>query len=175
MYLGLLMTSLNPRNQGYSQCGDARVILGRVENVVLQDSKLKLKARIDTGAGVSSIHADILEIKKAGPSGTPRDRIIFRLRDKGGRVVRLERDVQEWMRVKRKGTAGFIDRPVVLMDFCLGGKVVEARVNLANRSRFLYPLLIGRNVLKAGDFLIDPSRAFLEHPGCKWKAKEPAL
>lgn len=170
--ISLLMVPLASRGQVQSQCADGRVILGRVENVVLQDSKLKLKARMDTGAGVSSIHAEILQVMKADSSGVSRDRIIFHLKDKSGRLVRLERDVQEWMRVKRKGNAGFIERPVVLMDFCIGGRIIEARVNLANRSRFIYPLLIGRNVLKAGDFLIDPSRKFVEHPGCNWKAKK---
>jgi hypothetical protein len=156
-----------------SECKNTGIVLGRVENVVLQDSELKLKARIDSGAGVSSVHAEILEIVKANPAGAAsHDRIVFRIRDTSGRVVKLEREVIEWMKVKRKGVTGFIDRPVVLMDFCLGGKQIEARVNLANRSRFIYPLLIGRNVLKAGGFLIDPSETFLEHPGCKWRTKK---
>ena len=169
--LALLVTCFSPRELVSSEGKRSGIVLGRVENVVLEDAALKLKARIDTGAGVSSVHAEILDVFRADATGVFRDRIVFRLSDTSGRVVRLERDVLEWMRVKRKGVSGFIDRPVVLMDFCLGGKQIEARVNLANRSRFIYPLLIGRNVLKAGGFLIDPSKTFMEHPGCDWRTK----
>jgi hypothetical protein len=170
--VALLVTSLASMESVRSECKETGTVLGRVENVVLQDSKLKLKARIDTGAGVSSVHAEIIEVVKADTSGASRDRIVFRISDSSGRLVKFDREVEEWMRVKRKGVSGFIDRPVVLMDLCLGGKQIEVRVNLANRSRFLYPLLIGRNALKAGDFLIDPAKTFLEHPGCSWKSKK---
>jgi hypothetical protein len=54
-----------------------------------------------------------------------------------------------------------------MMDICLGGKQIEGRVNLTDRSTFLYPVLLGRNILKAGDFLIDPERNFMEHPSCQ--------
>jgi hypothetical protein len=53
------------------------------------------------------------------------------------------------------------------MDMCLAGKKLEGRFNLANRDDFLYPVLVGRNLLKTGDFLIDPKRKFVEEPGCK--------
>jgi len=165
----MLVTCSSPRELARSEGKNTGIVLGRVENVVLEDSALKLRARIDTGAGVSSVHAEILDVVKVDATGVPRDRIVFRIRDTSGRVVKLERDVVEWMRVKRKGVSGFTNRPVVLMDFCLGGKQIEARVNLANRSRFIYPLLIGRNVLKAGGFLIDPGKKFMEHPGCDWR------
>jgi hypothetical protein len=43
---------------------EERVVIGRVENVVLDDLDMKLKARVDTGAGVSSLNAKILKIIK---------------------------------------------------------------------------------------------------------------
>jgi hypothetical protein len=52
------------------------------------------------------------------------------------------------------------------MDFCIGGKRIEARVNLAKRDRFIYPLLVGRNLLKAGDFLINPAKKFMSVARC---------
>lgn len=61
------------------------------------------------------------------------------------------------------------ERPVIKLDFCLGGKKVEARANLADREGFLYPVLMGRNVLKTGDYMIDPQRSFIHEPGCKKK------
>ena len=165
-----ILAACNGPKDLFSSGYQSAVVLGRVENVVLEESKLKLKARIDTGAGISSIHAENVEIVKG--AGLTPDRVSFKIHDSSGRVVKLEREIVEWMRVKRKGVAGYIQRPVVVMDLCLGGKQIEARVNLANRTRFIYPLLVGRNVLKAGDFLIDPAKTFLEHPGCTWRRKK---
>jgi hypothetical protein len=162
------------QDQWWQMYSEQKIILGRVENVILQDSAIKLKARIDTGAGVSSLHADDLTIISADKMKGVPARVNFRVRDASGRIVRLERDVVDWMRVKRKGDKGYIRRPVVMMDFCLAGKQIEARVNLANRSRFLYPLLVGRNLLKTGDFLIDPAQTFLTNPGCRWKKNRTA-
>jgi len=122
----------------------------------MQDVGMKLKARIDTGAGISSIDAKIVEIKRAG------EKVVFQIKDDEGKIKSIERTIVEWAEIKGKDTK----RPVVRMDFCLGGKRLEGRINLADRSMFLYPVLIGRNILKIGDFLIDPRKEFMEKPGC---------
>lgn len=142
---------------------DASVI-GRIEYVVMQDVGIKLKARIDTGAGVSSIDAKILQIKTAAAGSG--ERVLFELRDDAGNAKSVERKIVEWAAIKGKGTTKLTRRPVVILDFCLGGKRLEGRINLADRSGFLYPVLIGRNILKTGDFLIDPSKTFMRPPGC---------
>lgn len=139
-------------------------IIGRVEYVVMQDVGIKLKARIDTGAGVSSIDAKILRIKPA--AGGSAERVVFEIRDDAGNAKSVERKIVEWTEIKGKGTTKSSRRPVVILDFCLGGKRLEGRINLANRSGFIYPVLIGRNILKTGDFLIDPSKTFMRPPGC---------
>jgi len=94
-------------------------------------------------------------------------KVVFRIVDKDGNKKTMERTIVEWINIKKKGGEGFIKRPVIKLDFCLGGKQVEARANLADRSDFLYPVLIGRNVLKAGDFMIDPEETFTHAPGCR--------
>lgn len=140
------------------------LIIGRVEYVVMQDVGIKLKARIDTGAGVSSIDAKVLQIKPA--TGGSGERVVFEIRDGAGKAKAIERKIVEWAEIKGKGTAKTSRRPVVILDFCLGGKRLEGRINLADRSGFIYPVLIGRNILKTGDFLIDPSKTFMRQPGC---------
>lgn len=142
-----------------------RLIIGTIENVLLDEADVIMKARIDTGAGLASINAKIVEIKKGAEGGT--ERVVFQVEDKEGKKKTLERNVVKWINIKKKGDTGFIRRPVVKMDFCLGGKKVDARVNLADRSGFLYPMLIGRNVLKAGDYMIDPEKTFIHEPSCK--------
>jgi hypothetical protein len=39
-------------------------------------------------------------------------------------------------------------------------------VNLNDRSNYLYPMLVGRNLLNTGKFLVDPSKKYLEEPDC---------
>lgn len=141
-----------------------QTIIGRVEYVVMQDVGIKLKARIDTGAGVSSIDAKILQIKPA--AGGSGERVVFEIRDDAGNPKSIERKIVEWSEIKGKGTTKSSRRPVVILDFCLGGRRLEGRINLADRSGFLYPVLIGRNILKTGGFLIDPGKSFMQAPGC---------
>jgi hypothetical protein len=143
-------------------CAEERVIIGRVENVVMQDVGMKVKARIDTGAGVSSIRAKVVKIDRRADG----ERITFALSDDQGRIQNVERKIVEWAEIKSMATKTSIRRPVVILDICLGGKRLEGRFNLADRSGFLYPVLVGRNILKTGDFLIDPKQKFTAHPGC---------
>jgi hypothetical protein len=142
-----------------------RIVIGRVENVLMQDVGMSLKARIDSGAGVSSIHASVVRIEKAEDGRG--ERVVFKLTDDRGATKTVRRAIVEWAQIKGKGTDSYSRRPVVILDICLGGKKLEGRFNLANRGSFLYPVLVGRNILNTGDFLIDPKRKFMEHPGCE--------
>ncbi|MEX2093266.1 MAG: RimK/LysX family protein [Pirellulales bacterium] len=140
-----------------------RIIIGRVEFVVLRDVHVKLRARIDTGAGISSVHAKILEIKQA-PDG---ERVRFQIEDGQGGAKTLERKIVGWANIKVMGTDQKNRRPIVKLHICLGGKRLYGRVNLNDRGSFLYPMLVGRNLLNTGKFLVDPSQKDLKEPGCE--------
>jgi len=147
-----------------------RVIIGRIEDAVLQDYDLSFKARIDSGAGLSSVNAKIIKIKEPTEAGK-LGRVIFEISDAKGNKRRMDKEIIQWANIKHKGTVGFDKRPMVILDVCLGGKQIQGRVNLADRSQFLYPMLIGRNMLNAGDFLIDPAQTYMSHPHCKINKK----
>ena len=144
---------------------ETRPVIGWIEYVAIEGTDIVVKARIDTGAGLASVHAEIVEITKSADGA--KEKVVFRIVDKDGNKKIMQRTIVEWINIKKKGGAGYIKRPVIKLDFCLGGKQVEARANLADRSDFLYPVLIGRNVLKAGDYMIDPEKTFTHEPGCK--------
>lgn len=167
--VGILMSFLTLPTFNASATGlsgkETRPIIGYVENVSLDDAGIIMKARIDTGAGLASVNAKIIKIKRTEDGKD--EQVVFSVEDKDGKQKTLERKVVKWINIKKKGDSGFIKRPVVKLDFCLGGKKVEARANLADRSGFLYPMLIGRNVLKAGDFMLDPEQKFTHEPNCK--------
>ncbi|CAM4385426.1 MAG: hypothetical protein LEGION0403_FIIPPAGN_02608 [Legionella sp.] len=53
-----------------------------------------------------------------------------------------------------------IKRPVVLLAIQLGDQVKTIKVNLTNRKRFNYPLLLGRDAIIAFNGAIDPALTF---------------
>lgn len=128
--------------------------VGVVEEVVLLPWGVKLPARIDTGATTTSLDARDLVVKD--------DVAEFKVPDKYG-GLKITLPVSAWRTVR--STGGRQRRPVVHMDICLGPKVIHARVNLNNRSRMKYPLILGRNVLKEGYF-VDCLCANILKPSC---------
>ena len=142
----------------------SKQIIGRIENVVVDDS-FELKSRIDTGAGVSSLDATIVKIKPAGDKRN-KEHVVFQISSETGEVQTIEREIIKWQKIKGKENDVAARRPVVILTVCLGGQKIVGRFNLADRENFLYPVLIGRNILKSGNFLIDPSKKFTSHPRC---------
>ncbi len=139
-------------------------ILGRVEYGTIREVSLVLKARLDTGAGVSSIHAADIKIVKNKKTG--RKYAKFKITNESGKKKTLKKQIIKWMKIKHKHQDGYTKRPVVRLKICIGDRTVEGRVNIADRSNFIYPLLIGRNILKQGPFLVDARKKFNGKPTC---------
>ncbi len=136
-------------------------VLGWVEWGLVSKKKIRMRAKLDTGARSSSIHAeDIEHFRRNG-----RDWVRFEIRSKKGQSARLELPVHRWVRIRRAG-AKTHKRAVVLMGICLGTRYKMAQVNLSSRSRMNYALLIGRRFL--GDtILVDSSRRYTTEPNCR--------
>ena len=47
-------------------------MIGWIEYVALEDANIVVKARIDTGAGLASINAEIVEVKKSNDGATEK-------------------------------------------------------------------------------------------------------
>lgn len=94
-----------------------------------KDKKSKVKARIDTGAAISSI-----DIKLAAKLGLGPIIDHANIRNSHGKSVRA-----------------VIEGVIVLK-----GEELKERFTLANRSEMKYDVLVGRNILR-NDFLIDPT------------------
>ena len=141
-------------------------IVGWVERVHLDDVDQGFVAKLDTGATTSSIDAKIIKVdapkeKKRGEHG----HIVFSVQDDESTARVLKRKILRWVRIKKKDS-GFLRRPVVNMAFCIGEKLIRDEVNLADREGFLYPVLVGRNMLKRGNVAVDSSRTFATKPQC---------
>ena len=145
-----------------------KLILGWIENVNLQPSGLKSKAKLDTGAKTSSIHAK--NIEHFEKDGEPWVRFQFasntKLKEekyksgKSKKVVTVEAPITRRALIKRhKHTS--LERPVVELAFTLADKEYTAEFTLTDRSKFLYPVLLGRRFLK-NVAIVDPGNTFLK-------------
>ena len=137
-----------------------RIVMGWIESVVVEPWGVKLRAKLDTGAKTSSMHAQNIERFKRKGKGWVR--FTLKHHDKGTdetRVFTMQRPLVREARVKNeKGTP--LPRPVVSLEFCLGGVMYDTEFTLADRGHFYYPILLGRRFLK-DVALVDPSATFL--------------
>jgi len=133
---------------------EGKVTIGTVEDVILLPWRVKLPARIDTGAAKSSLDARELKVNE--------DRVEFKLpREYGGLHLRLP--IVEWRHVRTP--EGLERRPIVELEICFGSKRIRTLVNLADRSMVKYPLILGRNFLKE-NFIVDVKRRRTSKPNC---------
>ncbi len=148
---------------------DKKVTYGYVEKVTLVDKGMVLSAKLDTGAKSASLNA--IKIYEVEENGKPYLR--FTVPSKTGEVeftseylgkVRIKARVGEHAPVEHlivPHERGVIKRPLVMMRIKIGNKERTIAVNLTNRKRFNYPLLLGREAINAFDGLVDPSRIFV--------------
>jgi hypothetical protein len=107
------------------------------------------------------MRAEVLNI--TGPE--ENQRVVFQVENDTGETNTLERKLIRYVRIKTKD-GGWQRRPVVEMDFCVAGRHVVSEVNLAPRQDFIYPVLVGRNMMKDGGIIVDPSRTFTAPARC---------
>ena len=117
-----------------------------------------IKAKLDTGARSSSLHAfDIEELERAGE---PWVRFSVHPWQRSSEESHLcELPVHD-RRLVRSSSGHTQQRYVVLMTVSLVGRSVTAEMTLSRRDEMGFRLLIGREVLRQG-FLVDPGHSYL--------------
>ncbi|MBU2896813.1 RimK/LysX family protein [Vibrio hepatarius] len=118
--------------------------VGHIE--VAQVEGMSFPVKLDTGADVSSINAKkIKQFKKNG-----QDMVSFIYENDVGMSKKFTKPVVDVMRIKAKKGEKANVRPVVEMQVKLGDLEKKVRVNLQDRSRFHYSMILGKNFLKHG-------------------------
>ena len=156
----LLPFLLVASTQAYAQ--PAKQVVGATETVLIIEAGLNFKARIDTGAKTSSIHAENIQITsmpymksdslnqyKNAVLGQP---ISFDVGTQNGVRKQIKTKVLSIVKVKTSDYSEY--RYVVPLTVILNGKEKPIAVTLNNRSKVTYRLLLGRNWLQ-GDYLVD--------------------
>jgi len=161
-FIGLLFLSW-ALLAGHAMADTEKNTYGYIEKVTLVDHDLTLSAKLDTGAKSASLNAT--HITEIDVDGKPY--LSFVVPSKEGDVVfkcEYIGNVNIKARVGETATNRLIKksipRPVVLMRIKIADKERLIRVNLTNRKRFIYPLLLGREAIIAFNGTIDPSLKF---------------
>jgi len=135
---------------------DDKHIIGSIELVQVVPVKVTKKARIDTGATTTSIDAqDIVLFERDGKKW-----VKFKFAGK-----EIQKKLVDIVSIKRHG-ADDVKRPSVMIKLALGDVVRNVKVTLADRSKFTYPILIGRNFLR-DMFIVDVSKKMGSAPKVK--------
>ncbi len=117
-----------------------------------------IKAKVDTGARSSSIHA--YEIREVEVDGVAHVRFLLRPWQRStDDVVELTLPVHD-RRAVRSSSGHTEQRYVVLLTISLREREVTAEFTLTNRDAMGFRMLIGREALRQG-FVVDPARSFL--------------
>ena len=145
---------------GNAMANHEKLTFGYIEKATLSDKDLTLSAKLDTGAKSASLNAT--HITEIEVDGKPYMSFIVPSRE-GDIAFQCEYVGKVNIKV-RSGEAHAnpllltsIKRPVVLMPIKLGDQEHTIRVNLTNRKRFIYPLLLGREAIIAFNGIIDPA------------------
>jgi ribosomal protein S6--L-glutamate ligase len=135
------------------------LILGRREWVALPDLGLfALKAKVDTGARTSALHAEAVEI--IGPPSAPRARFLVRpLLEEPELAISCEADlVGERDVISSSGEREC--RCIISTTLSVGGRSWPIELGLTNREGLAHRMLLGRQAIQPG-MLVDPARSFL--------------
>lgn len=114
-----------------------------------------IKAKIDTGARTSSLHAFDIEADDHG-------RVQFSIHPWQATdedPVQVELDVVD-LREVRSSSGHVEERYVVVLDLTLAGRTVPSEVTLSRRDEMGFRMLVGREALSQG-YLVDSSESYL--------------
>jgi hypothetical protein len=138
--------------------GMPRIVIGRREWISLPDLGIfPLKAKIDSGARSSSLHAENMEISQ--------DKTHVRFTTTNHRRERIvcESPVARIARVRSSSGEAFSRVFIETRAVLPGGFEWSIQLSLSDRSEMLCPMLLGRRAIN-GYFLIDPQSAHLLGP-----------
>ena len=142
-----------------SASDDDRLIIGWREWVGLPDLGIhQLKAKVDTGARTSALHATNLHsFRKKGEPWARFD--VQPVQGRSSVVVRCEAPVSDHREIKN--SSGNVDlRVVVETTLVIGEHEWPIEVTLTNRRDMRFRMLLGRTAL-SGKALVDPRKSFL--------------
>lgn len=142
-----------------AQRKDNRKTIGWREWVSLPDLGVReVKAKVDTGADNSSLHA--FDLERFEENGRPMARFEIHPHQRKRRpsVSCVAEIVGERM-VKNPGGRAE-RRPIIRTTLIVAGEEFEALINLTTRDEMTFRMLLGRRTVRE-NFIVDPGRSYL--------------
>jgi ribosomal protein S6--L-glutamate ligase len=138
-----------------------RIVLGWEEWIALPSLGVAaIKAKIDTGAKTSALHAESIVPHRVGRV----DYVRFKIRPAPRRshiCVECAAPVLDNRSITSSN--GIPEqRYIILTELTVSGRTWPIEVSLSDRRDMNYRMLLGRQALQAGDALIDPGASFLQ-------------
>jgi len=113
-----------------------------------------LRGKVDTGATICSLHCDGHQINEQ------TGQITFKCSHLSANSITVPLADRQAVKTADNGTEY---RPVIEMSVKVGENVIDnVKFNLNDRSKMDCPILIGQNLIKEGNFLIDPKKQVVE-------------
>lgn len=117
-----------------------------------------VKAKLDTGARSSSLHA--FDLEEFDQDGASRVRFSIHPWQRSAEDASVVTLPVHHRRPVRSSSGHVEERVIVLLDLVLVKHTVTAEISLSNRDEMGFRMLIGREALRKG-FVVDSSRSYL--------------
>ena len=119
--------------------------LGNTAEVVFVDANKTVTGKVDSGATTSSLHAENIKIDK--------NRVSFNCPELSQHTITMDLESVQQVKTADGGTG---DRPTIKLNIKINNVPLQGMMfNLNDRGHMDSPILIGQNILKAGNFVID--------------------
>ena len=150
--------ALNNQNYG-SDSVKAHQVIGWREFVTFPDLKIpRVKAKIDTGARSSAIHA--FNIQELGQNGKRIIRFqVHPLQGDSQTTITAEAELLEYRKIRNSGGTAQL-RPVIKTNIEIAKQIWSIELSLTDRDVMGFRLLLGRQAVR-NKFLVDPGKSFL--------------
>jgi hypothetical protein len=133
-------------------------IIGWREWLDLPELGIKtIKAKIDTGARSSALHALYVEAFERDRQNMVRFQV--RPKQRNNDTISTEAELLEWRQVRNSGGQTQL-RPVIRTTVKLGSQQWAIELTLTNRDVMGFRMLLGREALRKR-FLVNPGRSYL--------------
>lgn len=138
--------SYKPKKTGLIDLEEAQKV-GRREYIGIIESGEVIRAKVDSGAYYCSLHVKSVELNDS------KLRVTF---DNGE-----NKEFDKFRKIEVSPTGGQREkRYVVLMQILIGDNLIKEEISLSSRTGLRNKFLLGRRILKHGNYLIDSSRSF---------------
>lgn len=146
-----LMPRIVPAIEAKRTNGHILGTIGSVEPIHITPMKSFILSRIDTGAQTSSIDAkNIKKFERDGAKWVSFDIV----NSETGEIQNFKKIIEDQIEIKR--IDGNEQRIVVVLEIIIGKETIKEKFTLAERDKFSYQGLIGRNILN-GRAIVDPA------------------